>query len=439
MIYNKSLNVLEKQVYDLSEAVQAHWTVDRVLADFGIKIIGQLDMPPAEGTVPPGGPEAYGEAYAVGSAAPYDIYIWTRPDAYHPEAYWFDVGPLGIQGVPGAPGASVVAASVSANGTLTLSMSNGPDIEATGSTKGPKGDKGDKGDIGPQGPQGIQGNTGEMGPQGPEGPAGPPGYFNVLGTLANEGQLPSPYTVELGSAYLVWHAITGEENGGHYDLYLNINSSGTQVWQNTGRVAAGTYIYENGQVVNEFNADTKVNKITNEMSNISSNYEYVYVSNKNRNLAPRRMDDRIMTSGEASYQIVCRDRSGNGQIRVPETPTENYHATSKQYVDNKYRLYRHDIQFIVSDSGDSYTCYFTLYNTQQTAMNNGTLHTDTFIALNGVVDMADGRQYPILYGTVNPGTSYVSMSYYDPEEKQVVSAYLDAGNFTTYDTVSRVF
>ena len=137
------------------------------------------------------------------------------------------------------------------------------------------------------------------------------------------------------------------------------------------------------------------------------------------------------------YDIISNKNSG--LIRIAETPTQDYHTASKAYVDNRYHLYRHDINFIVDDSGDSYNCYFTLYNTQATAMNNGTLHTDAYIAVNGVVDKADGKQYPILYGTVNPGISYVTLNCYDPEEKQMVGVSLDAANFTVYDTVSRVF
>lgn len=436
MIYNKSLNVLEKQVYDLSKAVQAHWTVDRVLADFGIKIIGQLDMPPAEGTYPPGGPEAYGEAYAVGSAAPYDIYIWTRPDAYHPEAYWFDVGPLGIQGVPGAPGASVVAASVSENGTLTLSMSNGPDIEATGSTKGPKGDKGDKGDTGPQGPQGRQGETGSQGPEGPEGPAGPPGYFNVLGTLSNEGQLPIASSVELGSAYLVWHAVAAEENGGHYDLYLNINSSGNQVWQNTGRVAAGTYIYENGQVINEFNADTKLDKITT-----SGFYRLYGVNASGNEWNPTLRQVPQTTNSAYKYQLAMYDitdgaYTNNGLICIAEVPIERYHTASKSYVDNKFKVYQHNQQLILTNGDELveifYTCYDGGSNAKGYMKTNGRTGN-----LSGYYHLPNGDSLPILYGEIDTATSNMSIAV--AQSGQVGIYYLDSFSIDTVeDIVTRV-
>lgn len=78
-----------------------------MLAEFGIRIQGTLTRPPqAEGIV---GTE-YGDAYAVGTAAPYDIYIWTRNAGPNGTDGWLDVGPLGIvgpegpQGQPGQPG-----------------------------------------------------------------------------------------------------------------------------------------------------------------------------------------------------------------------------------------------------------------------------------------------------------------------------------------------
>ena len=80
-----------------------------------------------------------GAAYAVGSTAPYNIYIWSGTE-------WIDHGT--IQGPQGPKG----------------------DTGATG-PQGPKGDTGATGAQGPQGEQGPQGIQGEQGPQGPTGAA----------------------------------------------------------------------------------------------------------------------------------------------------------------------------------------------------------------------------------------------------------------------------
>lgn len=84
-----------------------------------------------------------GDAYGVGAAAPYDVYVWDGVSQA-----WVNNGT--IQGPVGPQG-----------------------------PQGPQGEKGEKGDTGATGPQGIQGETGPQGPggiqgaTGPQGPAGP--------------------------------------------------------------------------------------------------------------------------------------------------------------------------------------------------------------------------------------------------------------------------
>lgn len=82
-----------------------------------------------------------GDAYGIGSAQPYDIYIWD-----------------GINGIW---------------------VNNGPLQGAKGDT-GPQGPQGDTGPQGPQGEAGPQGSQGETGPQGPQGETGPAGPVSVF-------------------------------------------------------------------------------------------------------------------------------------------------------------------------------------------------------------------------------------------------------------------
>lgn len=83
-----------------------------------------------------------GDAYGVGTGAPYDIYIY---DAIN--SVWKNNGPLqGAQGPKGDKGDT-----------------------------GPQGLQGIQGDPGPQGPTGEQGPKGDKGDRGPEGPQGPAG------------------------------------------------------------------------------------------------------------------------------------------------------------------------------------------------------------------------------------------------------------------------
>ena len=324
---NREYRSLQEQVQYNSELIAQHYNVDRVLADFGIRILGVYPNEESLPSVPHAGSEAYGDAYLI-QPLPYKVYVWTRPGR------WLNIGQISIVGPQGPAGLSITEAQVSTAGTLTFTMSDGTQMMAEGSVKGPTGERGPEGKQGPQGVPGKKGDKGDQGDQGVPGPAGPPGYFNILGALTSESQLPAPATVDLGSAYLVWHAIAEEENGGHYDLYLNITGSGRQVWQNTGRVAAGTYIFENGQPITEFNADTKLDKVTT-----TGSYR-LYGINPNGGawISTIRQDPQT-TNTAYKYQPVMYDITGssnknNGLIRIAETPLESYHTASKAYVDN---------------------------------------------------------------------------------------------------------
>ena len=163
---------LQEQVQKNKEDIANHYNIDRVLANFGIKVIGQVST---EAQLPLPFNGDYGDAYAVGTSEPYDFYIWTRADANsgHPEDYWFNVGGLTIVGPQGPQG------------------EQGP--QGPQGVPGPQGPTGVQGPQGPQGPQGIQGLTGPQGPQGPKGDTGDVGGFiNINGILANANQLPTP-------------------------------------------------------------------------------------------------------------------------------------------------------------------------------------------------------------------------------------------------------
>ena len=80
----------------------------------GIKVVGHVDaLPIPEGTY------EYGDAYTVGTAAPYDMWIYTRADAFHSEAYWFNIGKFPAPGPQGPKGDGLEQINNWSNGTVS--------------------------------------------------------------------------------------------------------------------------------------------------------------------------------------------------------------------------------------------------------------------------------------------------------------------------------
>lgn len=245
-IDNVQYRNLEEQVQKNKDDIQYILEEEGVLNEFGIKVVGQItsdnQLPdPATYT------GEYGDAYAVGRSAPYTLYIYTRANGSHPNAYWFNIGqfplpgpkgPIGPQGLKGDTG---TRGSIWKHGQVTPTSGTSDDLandkylkttdgdvynytgtrwQLVGNIKGPQGIQGPQGNVGPQGPQGIQG---PIGPQGPAGPA-----FVIAGTVANVNQLPDPSTLADNIAYLV-----GNDTDG-YDLYVQLQD--TDTWKNVGKV-----------------------------------------------------------------------------------------------------------------------------------------------------------------------------------------------------------
>ena len=249
-IDNKEYRNLQEQVLQNKIDIARHWEIDRVLADFGIKVIGQLnssDLLPIPDTYD----GEYGDAYVVGTEAPYNIWIFTRPDpdSGHNTDYWLDIGNIAIVGPEGPTGDKGDKGADGARGSLFYSGVTVPTASATyrendkflqttngnvynytgtswsliGNITGPQGIQGQ---TGPQGPQGIQG------PQGPQGKKGDSGQsFQVGGILENINQLPSPTESIRHVAYLVE---AGEDN---YDMYIVVGED-VLTWFNAGNVTS---------------------------------------------------------------------------------------------------------------------------------------------------------------------------------------------------------
>lgn len=135
-IGDKEFRNIQEQVEKNKDDIEKILTSEGVLNEFGIKVVGQEestdDMPTVEEYQAEVEDWSYGDAYAIGTEAPYELYILTRANDTHDEDYWFNIGEFP------APG-----------------------------PQGPQGETGAAGAIGPQG---------LTGPQGPTGPTGAAGY-----------------------------------------------------------------------------------------------------------------------------------------------------------------------------------------------------------------------------------------------------------------------
>lgn len=408
------LRNLEEQVQYLT----SYHDVNQGLAQWGIRVVGTVASA-SQLPDPSHYDGEYGDTYAVGTSAPYDFYIWTRSPMVGGLPYWFNFGeisivgpqgPRGPQGPAGTPGrsthfyasGSIQDANYFEVGDLFLTTVDplGSIYEVVG-TNGSKSWKyignirGPQGVQGIQGPPGADGKDGEQGPPGPQGDVG--GFINIWGILTNSGQLPTPASLNnLTVAYLVEHTGGNDAANDHYDLYIQVGeTSDAAIWTNAGPFNAATLVTANGVGLNVWNADTKVDKITDTYTRrrvygidtngsqltlgvgysndaigqtiaIRDTYGSIYVPDssigKTYNFAAgqeavnrKYVDDKFVakktvtaeqiltlkpsgTTDSLSYNISAAQwnivrRDGNAQIEVVEVPTAPNHAASKAYVD----------------------------------------------------------------------------------------------------------
>jgi len=325
---NKDFRNLQEQVYKNMTDIQDMMQGVNVLADFGIKIVGQVDS--ADELPDPADYDGeYGDAYIVGEEEPYDYYIFTRAFEGEDEPQWFDLGqfpvpgPQGETGATGPAGPTPIIAATASTSTLSPGQSATVSVSKSGTAENPEFTfsfaipQGAQGIQGPQGPQGPQGQKGDTGAQGPRGEQG--GLIEIVGIVATADDLPAPSTLQkLDAAYLVG-------SSPDYELYVQVGEApSTALWTNLGQINEGTVVTVNdvGQAV--WNADTKVSVYEGQL--VDCLYGQAAGTGNGQTHVP------YGTSASANY-IVQRDV--NSQVNVPDTPTANGHAASKKYVDDK--------------------------------------------------------------------------------------------------------
>lgn len=340
-INGKEYRNLEEQVLENQRKIAEHYAIDRVLADFGIFVVGNL--PSAQDLVGKVG-EAYGEAYGIGTAPPYTFYVWTRanPDIGEDEPYWFNIGQLAIEGPEGPVGPEGPAGATGQRGATiwtfsaaagkapnasafpgllvldyALNLQNGEYWKYLGSSRwellGLL-----RGTQGIQGPEGPRGPEGPAGPAGPQGPQGDPGKFiHIAGVIPSAAQLIDPATLrDLSKAYLVGSVAP-------YDLYIQVgNTPDTASWVNTGHINNGTVVSVNGVAQETWNADGKLDKQTT-----TAGKQYLYGFN-----GPAQTTFPLDVSWGANY-IPVRDPVGN--VYAPPLSQQEQSA-GRGYISGQY-------------------------------------------------------------------------------------------------------
>lgn len=137
-----------------------------------------------------------GDAYGIGTAEPYDIYIYGETSGWINngplQGAKGDTGPQGVQGEKGDTGDTGPQGEKGEDGVSVTHVWNGTTLTITSasgtSSAELKGEKGDTGETGPAGPQGVQGRQGEMGPAGPQGEKGDTGEKGDKGDTGAKGE-----------------------------------------------------------------------------------------------------------------------------------------------------------------------------------------------------------------------------------------------------------
>ena len=345
---NKEYRNLVEQVRKNQEDIAKHYERDRVLEDYGIRVIGQFDFAEQLFEAYPANEYtgAYGDCFIVGIAAPYTFYVFTRPFEGETENQWLDLGELAIQGPEGAQGPQGERGE------------QGP--------QGIQGLQGEQGMTGPQGPRGLQGQTGPQGPAGKDGVNGTPGdAVRIIGILTSASMLPDPNSIERDSAYVI------QETNGQW-LYFITGTGEVDnplIWN---RVAFenGTTVLEGGAPVQTFDADTKVDKVS----------EQYRVYGTDMNGQPTTYD----VSGGAG-SIVSYSSDFSIPVAVPEDTTENsFYAANCKYVNEQI-----DTKIADKVSGTSKT--YQVYATDTFGNDTVIPYTATDIADTFVIRDADGR------------------------------------------------
>lgn len=358
-INGKEYRNLEEQVQANKNNIERIIEGEELLARLGIKVVGQVetaDELPAAASYQ----GDFGDAFLVGTDTPYDYYIFTRPFEGEIDPQWFNLGPFPVAGPTGARGPIGPSGANGVRGSKWFSSANAPDttvgyevgdyILIPSTDQALEGEPGSiyhlhadggvrrwifegniSGPQGPQGPQGRQGPQGETGLQGPQGPAGPVGPIaDVMGVLNSVDELPPINTITNYSiAYLI--PVDGVK---HIFMPFVYEESGEYYWGDAGIFTVGTVVTEDGNPVNEFNADNYLKKLG---SGAGTQALYSTATTK------------YVNYGTSAVANIIVQRTVKGQITLPtQNLTSAYQPQINEAISRQY------LEAYVSNSASKY-------------------------------------------------------------------------------------
>ena len=284
---------LQEQVAENKRLILQHYNTTRTLELLDVRVIGTMET-----WEEPTGTFEYGDAFFVGTEAPYSLYIYTRADGLHPNPYWLAIEDLIVQGPEGKPltwddltpeqkaslkgetGTSTrwysyptgnygYTPSLLKDGDQRLEVGTGNVYQwetdqwvFKGSIKGKDGVGISTTKINADGQllisytNGTQVNLGKVvGSAGRDGKDGKDGITTVVNII---GELPAgsiisntfnPETVEPNSGVIM--PVDGTNH-----IFIVVDG----IWTDAGPFSGGSSVYAGGQFQNTFDADTKLDK-----------------------------------------------------------------------------------------------------------------------------------------------------------------------------------
>ena len=186
---NKEFRNLQEQVEENMKDIEKLKSGQAVLDEFGIKVVGEVsdieDLPTVAEYKESTPDWEYGDTFAVGTDAPYTLYILTRANETHEADYWFDIGEFP------APGPQ-----------------------------------------GPQGPQGPEGQQGPTGPSGADGAAAGFGTPTATAAMTTRGSAPVVNVTATGS---------NTEKVFNFDFYLPVATPKVTITSASGTLTLAEY------------------------------------------------------------------------------------------------------------------------------------------------------------------------------------------------------